>query len=82
MRVVWKDSLVRKTYTYRGHTIEKFKGGWITDIPGDEYIYQTAEQAHNAADKILGGKTRKANPARHKLGITIIGRKTGDNSCA
>jgi hypothetical protein len=37
--------------------------------------------AHNAIDKILGGKTRKANPGRHKLGIKIVGRKNGDCQC-
>lgn len=82
MRITWKDSREYKTYKYRGYTIEKITEGWITDIPGDEFIYYSAEQAHNAADKILGGKTRKANPARHKLGITIVGRKSGDHSCA
>ena len=81
MRIVWKDSRKYKTYSYRGYTIEKIQEGWITNIPSDEYIYHSAEQAHNAADKILGGKTRKANPARHKLGIKIVGRKSGDLQC-
>lgn len=76
MRVVWKDSREYKTYIYRGYVIERYKNGWITSIPGDDYIYYSAEMAHNAADKILGGKTRKANPGRHKLGIKIIGKKT------
>ena len=82
IRTTWKDSRTYKTYQYRGYTIEKIQEGWITNIPGDEFIYYSAEQAHNAADKILGGKTRKANPARHKLGIKIVGRKDGDHSCA
>ena len=83
MRIVWKDTQhKRKTYIYRGYTIEKIPKGWITNIPGDEYIYYSAEHAHNAADNILGGKTRKANPGRHKKGIKIIGRKSGDYSCA
>ena len=82
VRITWRDSLTYKTYSYRGYTIEKIQEGWITNIPGDAYIYYSAEQAHNAADKILGGKTRKANPARHKLGITIVGRKSGDDTCA
>lgn len=82
MRIVWKDSREYKTYKYRGHTIKKIPEGWITDIPDDEFIYYSAEQAHNAADKILGGNTRKANPTRHKLGIKIVGRKSGGHSCA
>lgn len=75
MRIVWKDSRTYKTYKYRGHTIEKIPEGWITDIPGDDNIYYSAEHAHNATDEILGGKTRKANPARHKLGIKVVGNK-------
>lgn len=81
MRIVWKDSRKYKTYKYRGHTIEKCPGGWITTVPGDEYIYQSAETAHNAVDEMLGGKTRKANPARHKFGVKIVGKKGGDNQC-
>jgi hypothetical protein len=82
MRIKWQDSREYKTYTYRGYTIEKIIEGWITNIPGDEYIYYSAETAHNAVDKILGGKTRKANPARHKFGVKIVGKKAGDHSCA
>lgn len=82
MRIVWKESRTYKTYSYRGYTIEKCVGGWITNIPGDGNIYYSAECAHNAADKILGGKTRKANPTRHKLGIKVVGKKDGDHSCA
>lgn len=81
MIVKWKDSRVYKTYSYRGYTIEKIKAGWITTVPGDEYIYYSAETAHNAVDQMLGGKTRKANPARHKFGIKIVGRKNGDSQC-
>ena len=82
MRIVWKDSRTYKTYHYRNHIIKKIPSGWITDVPGDEYIYYSAEMAHNAVDKMLGGKTRKANPARHSQGVRIVGRKGGDNSCA
>lgn len=82
MRVVWKDSRNYKTYQYRGYVIEKCPGGWSTNIPGDDNIYYSAEMAHNAADKILGGKTRKANPSRQKLGIKIVGKKGGDKPCA
>ena len=81
MRITWQDSREYKTYTYRGHTIEKTTEGWITTVPGDEFIYLSAEIAHNAVDKMLGGKTRKVNPARHKFGIKIVGRKTGDSEC-
>ena len=82
MRVVWKDTRTYKTYQYRGYTIEKGQGGWITNVPGDKHIHYSAETAHNAVDQMLGGKTRKANPGRHKFGIKIIGIKDGDNSCA
>lgn len=81
MRVKWKDSREYKTYTYRDYTIEKCIGGWITNVPGDKHIYYSAEMAHNAVDKTLGGKTRKANPARHKFGIKIVGVKDGDLEC-
>lgn len=81
MRVTWKDSRTYKTYKYRGHTISKVAGGWVTTVPGDEYIYYSAEHAHNAVDKLLGGKTRKANPPRHKQGIKIVGKKDGDMEC-
>ena len=75
MRIVWKDSRTYKVYSYRGHTIKRYQNGWITDIPGDDNIYYSAEHAHNAADKILGGKTRKANPGRQALGIKVVGKK-------
>lgn len=81
MRVVWKDSRTYKTYHYRGHNIEKCPGGWSTTVPGDENIYYSAEMAHNAVDQMLGGKTRKANPGRHKLGIVVVGKKGGDHQC-
>lgn len=81
MRIVWKDSRNYKTYTYRGYTIEKCPGGWISNIPGDDNIYYSAETAHNGVDQILGGKTRKASPGRQQLGVKIIGKKGGDNKC-
>jgi len=81
MRIVWKDSRTYRTYCYREHIIERFENGWVTDIEGDNNIYYSAECAHNAVDKILGGKTRKANPARHKLGIKVIGRKDSEQTC-
>lgn len=81
MRVVWKDSRTYKTYIYRNHTISRCNEGWITDIPDDDNIYYSAEMAHNAVDKILGGKTRKANPGRHRFGIKVVGKKGCDNKC-
>lgn len=81
MIVKWQDSRTYKTYTYRGHTIEKIKEGWITTVPGDEYIYSSAETAHNAVDKMLGGHGNKINAGRRKLGVKIVGRKNGDNQC-
>lgn len=84
MRIVWKDSKRSKTYQYRGYIISRFQDGWITDLPNDDNIYYSAEMAHNAVDQILGGKTRKANPGRHRLGIRVIGKKPGrgEDSCA
>lgn len=81
MRVVWKDSVKRKIYTYRNHSIQRYKNGWITDVPGDDNIYQTAEMAHNAIDKILGGHGNKINRGRLRLGIKVVGKKDGEKSC-
>lgn len=81
MRIVWKDSRTYKTYHYRNHIIKREHCGWVTDIPGDDNIYQNAEMAHNAVDIILGGKTRKASPSRQRLGVKVIGKKGGDNLC-
>lgn len=79
MRIVWKDSSPKTKpwlmFKYREHIVSQYGDGWITDIPGDNNIYFPRECAYNAIDKALGGKTRKANPQRHKLGIKIIGRK-------
>lgn len=81
MRITWQDSREYKTYTYRGYTIKKIKEGWITTVPGDEYIYYSAETAHNAVDKMLGGHGNKINAQRRKLGVKIVGRKNGDVEC-
>lgn len=79
MRIVWKDSSPKTKpwveLKYRNHLITQYGDGWVTDIPGDDNIYYPRESALNAIDEILGGKTRKANPQRHQLGINIIGRK-------
>ena len=81
MKIIWQDSRTYKTYTYRGYTIEKCPQGWITSVPGDKYVYYSAECAHNAVDELLGGKTRKANPARHRFGVKIVCEKGGDHQC-
>lgn len=79
MRIVWKDSTPKtKTYQtlqYRDCTMSQYGDGWVTNVPGDDNIYFPRECAFNAIDEMLGGKTRKANPKRHQLGITVVGRK-------
>ena len=79
MRIVWKDSAPKtnplQTLQYRDCTISQYGDGWITNVPGDDNIYFPRECAYNAIDQMLGGKTRKANPKRHQLGITVVGRK-------
>lgn len=84
MRVVWRDSDPRtkegQVLKYRGCSVTGYGDGWVTDLPGDDNIYFPRECALNAIDEALGGKTRKANPQRHKLGVKIIGKK-GDAVC-
>lgn len=79
MRIVWKDSAPKskpwQTLQYRGCTISQCGDGWVTNVHGDNNIYFPRECAYNAIDQMLGGETRKKNPKRHRLGITIIGRK-------
>lgn len=82
MRIVWRDSRIYKTYVYRGYTIEKCPGGWITNIPGDDNIYYSAETAHNGVDAILGGHGNKINASRRAHGVKIVGKKGGDHTCA
>lgn len=85
MRVVWQDSKPKtkngQVLIYRNRTVTGCGDGWVTDLPGDNNIYFPRECAINAIDKALGGKTRKANPGRHSMGITVIGKKGGDASC-
>lgn len=81
MRITWKDSRQYKTYTYRDYTIEKCIGGWITNVPGDKYIYYSSDTAHNAVDEMLGGHGKKINAARRAQGIKIVGKKDGDLEC-
>jgi len=79
MRIVWKDSSPKSkpwvTLQYRGYIVSQYEKGWVTNVPGDDNIYFPRDCALNAIDEILGGKTRKANPKRHQLGISIVGRK-------
>ncbi len=79
MRIVWKESNPKTkhdgSFRYRNHIISQYENGWITDLPGDINIYMPRASALNAIDKALGGKTRKRDPKRHKMGIKIVGRK-------
>ncbi len=79
IRVTWKDSYAptRKTRTYRGYTVSRYRDGWQTDLPNDRNIYSSADSAQNAIDEILGddGRTRKPNKRRANIGVKIIGRK-------
>lgn len=81
MRIVWKDSREWRSYIYREYKVEHIPEGWITNLPGDDNIHYTAETAKNYIDKMLGGKTRTANPLRHKFGIKIVGKKDGGQQC-
>lgn len=84
MRIIWKDSDPKtktgQKFIYRKVAVEGYGGGWIVDLPNDNNIYFPRECAYNAIDIALGGKTRKANPKRHKIGVKIIGKK-GDSLC-
>lgn len=78
MRIVWKDSTVdKKEVQYRGYWIEKYRGGWIVDIPGDNNVYRTNHCAKNAIDMTLGldGRLRSKPAKRLERGIDIIGTK-------
>ena len=79
MRIVWKDSSPKTkpwiTLQYRDYIVSQCEDGWVTNMPGDHNIYFPRDCALNAIDKTLGGKTRKANPKRHQMGITVVGRK-------
>lgn len=74
MRIVWRDSVATKEYTYRGHVAKPFRGGWVIDLPGDNNIYYSIDCAHNAIDAALGGKTRRNATSRSIKGIRIIGK--------
>ena len=80
MRIVWKDSVTsrqKKPVKYRGHWVQGYGKGWVTDIPGDTNIYKNHYSAQNAIDKALGGYGNKGKPTQKRLdyGIQIIGQK-------
>ena len=79
IKVVWRDTQAHegKVYTYRGHAITGYRLGWITDMPGDDNIYQTRISARNAIDLALGDKRKKRDAGkRAEQGIQIIGKKS------
>lgn len=79
MRVVWKDTNIRK-YTetrYRGYTVTPLEDkGWIIDMKGDDKIYSSRFSAMNAIDKYLGGSGQRGDAKRKELGIKVIGKKS------
>lgn len=79
MRIVWKDSRAPKVgVTHRGYTVEGYGDGWVISVPGDDNIYKSNKSARNAIDKYLGlYDVNNEEPKRHRLGIQIIGKKTG-----
>ena len=78
MRVIWKDSKPKnyKPVKYRKHMIYGSPEGWWTTIPGDDNLYATHYDAHNAIDAALGGSGQMGSAKRQKYGITIVGKKT------
>lgn len=78
LKVVWKDSNARgfKPMKYRKHIITGFKGGWVTDIEGDDNIYNSHYCALNAIDKHLGGAGQMGTAKRKSYGIQIMGKKS------
>lgn len=74
MRIVWADSKqVALNYKYRKYNIERYKGGWVVDFPGDNNIYVSVDCASNAIDKALGGYKGSKAVKRRSNGIKIIG---------
>lgn len=79
MRVVWKDSHVRKyhSYDYRGYTITPYgETGYITNIEGDSKIYSGRVSAFNAIDEYLGGTGQRGDAKRRERGIKVLGNVT------
>ena len=79
MRVVWKDTNVRKYHTckYRGYTITPLEDkGCIIDMKGDDKIYSGRFSAMNAIDEYLGGSGQRGDAKRRRLGVKVIGKKS------
>jgi hypothetical protein len=78
MRVVWKDSNVRKYHKtkYRGYEIEQLEGGGcIINREGDDNTYSGRFSAMNAIDEYLGGSGQRGEAKRKELGVNIIGKR-------
>lgn len=77
MRVVWKDSHVRKyhSYDYRGYTITPYgETGYTVNIKGDDRIYSGRVSAFNAIDEYLGGTGQRGGAKRKERGVKVIGK--------
>lgn len=75
MRVVWKDSHIRKyhSYKYRGYMIEPCgEKGYTINVEGDDKIYSGRISAYNAIDKHLGGTGQRGDAKRRERGIKVI----------
>ena len=79
MRVVWKDSSTKtyKPIKYRKHFLTGCNAGWITDLPGDDNIYNSHYCAQNAIDEYFGDFGQRGTEKRKKCGIVIVGKKNG-----
>lgn len=77
MRVIWKDTNGKKNkpVKYRKHFVSGYKGGWVTDLPGDTNVYKNHYCAMNAIDAALGDNGRKKEAKRLGYGIQIVGQK-------
>lgn len=78
MRVVWKDTNVRKYHTckYRGYEIEQLEeGGCIIHREDDDNVYSSRFSAMNAIDEYLGGTGQRGAAKRRELGVQVIGKK-------
>lgn len=79
MRVIWKDSMTRSCppMLYRNVTITRYEKdeikGWTINLPGDNNIYATQDNARNAVNKAFGGKPRKDGSRLALAGIRIVG---------
>jgi hypothetical protein len=79
MRIVWKDTYKAngyKPFKYRGVWVNGYPNGWTTDMPGDNNLYLTRDDAFNAIDKAIGGSGHKGTSSTRKTGlIRIVGTK-------